>query len=334
MHSLIKEQIEFYHSLKSKNITNGKKILFLDYDYYLQKRDLKILLGKYQEVIIIPLAESIKLTSNAFFKTLLKKGAKDLTIIYNPAYEEYFGNKFELNFQNDSRINILNVFEFCEKTLKKCYVSDNVFIINPTITNLKYFGYIPRALKKSLDWSLGSLIYILSQPLWILSAINISVQSSGPIFFKQDRVGIKSKNFKVIKFRSMVLDAEVNGAQFSKKNDDRIFQWGKTMRSTRIDELPQLFNILKGELSLIGPRPERKVFIDTFEEYIPQYNVRHVVKPGISGYAQIMYPYGAGLKDARHKLMYDLYYIKNWTLMLEFKILFLTAWTVLSRKGI
>ena len=128
-------------------------------------------------------------------------------------------------------------------------------------------------------------------------------------------------------------DAESNGASFSKKNDSRVFAYGGFMRLTRIDELPQIYNIFRRDISLIGPRPERPVFCESFEEVIPYYNLRHNVKPGITGYAQVMYSYGAGIADARHKLMYDLYYIKNWSLLLELKIILLTIVVILGRKG-
>ena len=326
-------QLEFYHAIESKNIQNGRILLILDYDYFLQKRDFKILLNKFQKIYIIPLEQSAKLHTDALLTEKEIENSFNLTIIYNPEYQKYCGNKFELNVDKDSNIQIKNVFDFCETYLKKCYVSDNIFIKNPKLTNLTYFKFHSRLLKKTIDWFGGSVVYLISQPVWLISAIKIYLESPGPIFYKQERVGIRNTKFKVIKFRSMRIDAEVNGAQFSKKNDERIFLWGKIMRTTRIDELPQLFNILKGELSLIGPRPERRVFTESFEEVIPQYNERHKVKPGISGYAQIMYPYGAGVKDARHKLMYDLYYIKNWSTLLEFKILLLTIKTMVLKKG-
>ncbi len=334
MTKTIFNQLDFYHILESKTICNGRILLILDYDYFLQKRDFKILLGKYQKIYIIPLEESIKLNSDLKLTEKILENNSNITIIYNPEYQKYYGNKLELNVDKDSNIQIKNVFDFCENVLKKCYISDSVFITNPNLENLTYFGFNTRLVKKTIDWFCGFTIYLLSQPFWLISAIKIHMESPGPIFFRQNRIGIRDNEFKVIKFRSMRMDAEANGAQFSKKNDDRIFPWGKTMRATRIDELPQLFNILKGELSLIGPRPERRVFIESFEEVIPQYTKRHTVKPGISGYAQIMYPYGAGLKDARHKLMYDLYYIKNWSIYLEIKILISTALTIILKKGI
>ena len=133
----------------------------------------------------------------------------------------------------------------------------------------------------------------------------------------------------------MRLDAEKDGAAFSSEDDPRIFPWGNKMRRLRIDEIPQVFNILKGEMSLIGPRPERKYWIEKdFEKNIPYYSQRHIVKPGITGWSQVMYPYGNGIEDARQKLMYDLYYIKHWSIVLEMKVIWKTVMVVLNKQGV
>jgi lipopolysaccharide/colanic/teichoic acid biosynthesis glycosyltransferase len=133
----------------------------------------------------------------------------------------------------------------------------------------------------------------------------------------------------------MRLDVENDGAKFASKDDPRIFAFGATMRKTRIDEIPQLFNIVKNEMSLIGPRPERRYWIEKdFEQNIPYYSQRHIIKPGITGWAQVMYPYGNGIEDARQKLMYDLYYIKHWSILLELKVIWKTIMVVLGKKGI
>jgi lipopolysaccharide/colanic/teichoic acid biosynthesis glycosyltransferase len=132
----------------------------------------------------------------------------------------------------------------------------------------------------------------------------------------------------------MSLDAEKHGAQFASANDTRVFPFGEFMRKTRIDELPQMLNVLKGEMHFVGPRPERKFWIEQFEKDIPYYNERHLVAPGITGWAQVMYPYGANVEDAKQKLMYDLYYIKHWSLWLEIKVLIKTVQVVLGKKGV
>ena len=162
----------------------------------------------------------------------------------------------------------------------------------------------------------------------------IKEQSPGKIYFIQKRVGINMHEFGCIKYRSMRVDAEKDGVKFASKDDDRVFAFGKFMRKTRIDELPQYINVLKGDMHLIGPRPERKYWVDKFEKEIPYYNERHLVRPGITGWAQVCYPYGDGAYDAKQKLMYDLYYIKHWSLWLEIKVVFKTILIVLERKGI
>jgi len=177
-------------------------------------------------------------------------------------------------------------------------------------------------------------LFFFSWPVMLLSKKKIQKQSPGQILFKQDRVGYKNKEFTCIKFRSMRLDAEKDGAQFASENDPRVYPWGETMRKTRLDELPQMINILKGEMHLIGPRPERKYWIDQFEKEIPYYHERHLVRPGITGWAQVMYPYGEGIIDAKQKLMYDLYYIKYWSILLELKIVWKTAMIVIGKKGL
>jgi len=169
----------------------------------------------------------------------------------------------------------------------------------------------------------------------LYSAYRIKKESpNGPIIFSQKRVGLKGEEFVCYKFRSMVPDAEKGKPQFASEDDPRIFKWGAFMRKTRIDELPQLWNVLKGEMHMIGPRPERKYWVEQFKENIPSYDQRHLIAPGITGWAQVNYPYGANEEDARQKLMYDLYYIKNWSLWLEIKTIFKTIQVMVGGKGL
>ena len=187
--------------------------------------------------------------------------------------------------------------------------------------------------KRAFDITFGGLALLLLLPLLLLFAILIKLDSPGGAFYRQSRVGLFNKEFEVIKFRSMRNDAESGGAQWAQKNDPRVTRIGKFIRKTRIDELPQLINVLKGEMSLIGPRPERDVFVSELEQSIPYYRFRHSVKPGITGLAQVKYPYGASVEDAEWKHRYDLYYIKNHDLWMDIKIAFLTIKTVLFAKG-
>ena len=188
-------------------------------------------------------------------------------------------------------------------------------------------------IKRVFDIIMAIIIGIMTLPVMAIAAIIVRLESPGPIIYSQARVGEKGKEFNVYKFRSMRNDAEKDGAKWAQENDPRVTKFGHFMRKTRIDELPQLVNVLKGEMSFIGPRPERRVFINELEKEIPYYNLRHMVKPGLTGWAQVMYPYGASVEDAKRKLEYDLYYIKNYTLSLDVIILFMTLKTVLFGKG-
>lgn len=187
--------------------------------------------------------------------------------------------------------------------------------------------------KRVFDIGMSIVIGTLTFPIMIVAAIIVKLESPGPIIYSQERVGENEKEFMVYKFRSMRQDAEKDGAKWAQKNDPRVTKFGNFMRKTRIDELPQLFNVIRGDMSFIGPRPERMVFIKELEKQIPYYGLRHMVKPGLTGWAQVMYPYGATVEDAKNKLEYDLYYIKCYSLYLDIVILFKTLKTVVFGKG-
>lgn len=175
-------------------------------------------------------------------------------------------------------------------------------------------------------------ILILIPLLPIIFLINL-IFNRGPLFYIQERVGEKGKPFKIYKLRTMIVNAEANGAVWAIKNDKRITPFGKLLRNTRLDESPQFFNILKGDMSIIGPRPERPEFVKKLEEEIPYYGLRHVIKPGITGWAQVKYPYAGSVEEQEKKLRYDLYYIKEQSLFIDFKILIKTITTVLFFRG-
>jgi sugar transferase (PEP-CTERM system associated) len=187
--------------------------------------------------------------------------------------------------------------------------------------------------KRFLDIMVSFFGLAFSLPVTLLSALIIKLESPGPVFYKQERVGEKGKVFKVVKFRSMRSDAEKDGPVWAMKNDTRVTRYGSFIRKVRIDEIPQMWNVLKGEMSFVGPRPERPVFVEQLTKTIPYYALRHIVKPGITGWAQICYPYGASEEDALRKLEYDLYYIKNLSLQMDLWIIFQTIKTVLFQKG-
>lgn len=189
-------------------------------------------------------------------------------------------------------------------------------------------------LKRATDIILSLCLLILSMPLLLLTALLIKLDSAGSVFFMQARVGGKRKIFKIYKFRSMTNDAEAkSGPVWAQTNDDRVTRIGRFIRPSRIDELPQLWNVLKGEMSIVGPRPERDFFVKQLTELIPYYIERFSVKPGITGWAQVNYPYGASVEDAVAKLNYDLFYIKNSSLIMDLMILMRTVKIVLSGKG-
>lgn len=199
------------------------------------------------------------------------------------------------------------------------------------------FNLLPGGIRLKLKWFadmiLAGLLLLVLSPLMLLVALAIKLDSPGPVFYRQIRTGLHGKPFMVYKFRSMYQDAEKWGVQWANERDPRVTKVGRWLRSVRIDELPQIVNVLRGEMSLIGPRPERPEFDVKLKEKIPYYDVRYLVKPGITGWAQVMYPYGASVEDAYEKLAYDLYYIKNYSFWLDLAIAFKTVRVVLLGKG-
>jgi len=195
-------------------------------------------------------------------------------------------------------------------------------------------GVVRSLIKRGVDL-LGALVLLaLALPLMALTALIIKLDSRGPILYKQERVGQGGHPFNVVKFRSMRTDAEKDGVpKWATAGDSRVTRVGRFIRLVRIDELPQLFSVLKGDMSLVGPRPERQYFVDQLTQQIPFYAVRHSVKPGVTGWAQVRYQYGSTLEDTTQKLQYDLYYVKNHSLFLDLVILFETVGVVLTGKG-
>jgi exopolysaccharide biosynthesis polyprenyl glycosylphosphotransferase len=177
----------------------------------------------------------------------------------------------------------------------------------------------------------GLLVFTL--PLLVIVAVAVKLDSCGPVLYRQERVGLNGRKFILLKFRTMVCDAEPHGPVWATENDARITRFGRFLRYTRIDELPQLINVLRGDMSMVGPRPERPYFTDRIAAVVPFFTERHRVKPGITGLAQINYPYGASIADAQQKLRYDLYYIEHRSFLFDLFILVLTLGVVFSRWG-
>ena len=227
--------------------------------------------------------------------------------------------------------NYLEFYETYENKLPISHLSPKWFLEN-TGFEIYHNNFNLKA-KRLLDLLFALLIGIFAAPVIVLAAIIVKLESKGPIFFIQERIGEGNKKFNIVKFRSMTTDAEKDGPQWASKNDNRVTKFGKIMRATRIDELPQLWNVLRGEMSFVGPRPEREYFIQQLEKEIPYYNLRHTVKPGLTGWAQVMYPYGASVEAAYRKLQYDLYYIKHHSIPFDVKVLLKTVTIVIFGKG-
>jgi len=195
-------------------------------------------------------------------------------------------------------------------------------------------GWLRTLVKRLFDLVFALVLIVLASPIMLVAAILIVLESGGPVLYMQERVGLNGRLFNVIKFRSMRTDAEQDGQpRWAAAQDDRVTRVGRIMRKLRIDELPQLFSVLNGDMSLVGPRPERPYFVDKLTQELPYFAVRQSVKPGVTGWAQVRYHYGASVEDSAEKLQYDLYYVKNHTLFLDLVILFETVGVVLTAKG-
>ncbi len=191
-----------------------------------------------------------------------------------------------------------------------------------------------KKLKRIIDIIVSLLLLLVNIPTMVISTLAIKLDSKGPVFFKQERSGLNGKTFRMVKFRSMYQDAEKHtGPVWSQKNDPRITKVGRILRALRIDELPQMYNVLKGEMSLVGPRPERPFFVEKLSQEIPYYKRRLKVRPGITGWAQVKHKYDESIEDVKIKLRYDLFYIENMSIRMDMKILFRTIFVVIFGKG-
>lgn len=196
------------------------------------------------------------------------------------------------------------------------------------------YSDVANHVRRLLNAGLAATGFALSLPIMILTAIAVKLDSRGPIFYTQERVGKNGRPFKIIKFRSMCAGAESgSGPVWAEASDPRVTRVGRVIRKLRLDELPQFINVIRGDMNFVGPRPERPVFVEQLSEMIPYYSQRHLIKPGLTGWAQIKYPYGASVEDAIEKLRYDLYYIKNQSFLLDAVIVFETVKTVLFGRG-
>ena len=228
---------------------------------------------------------------------------------------------------------VLDVLLWSELYLQRfpiCFLTSNQKIFK------KFFNFsnnIQYRIKRTFDVIVSLIIIVLTLPIVLLCSILIILEDKGPVLYSQTRTGLNNKNFKIYKLRTMKVNSEINGVQWSKKNDNRITFVGNFLRRTRIDELPQLFCVLKSDMSLIGPRPERPEIDNLLRSKIQNYDLRYKIKPGLSGWSQVNYPYGASIEDSKNKLSYDLYYIKNFNIFLDLLIFLKTIRLVLNASG-
>ena len=246
------------------------------------------------------------------------------------------GGEFPLDELLDCKLRgvfVTDAAAFCERErgrIEPSLISPSWMVFS---TGFKY-SQVRDIVKRTFDISICIVLLLITLPLILLTALLVFLDDGRPVFFKQVRVGLDNKEFTLYKFRSMRKDAEKDGAQWAKANDSRVTRIGNFIRNTRLDELPQIYNVLRGDMSFVGPRPERPEFIVDLADQIEYYNERHRIKPGLMGWAQLKYPYGASVEDARNKLKYDLYYAKNHSLLLDLVIVLQTVEIVLLGKGV
>ena len=229
------------------------------------------------------------------------------------------------------RINFLDfstAYEIITEKIPLSMISHSWFLENLKEGDKVFYD----KLKRIADIALAFIILLLTSPFWLLIAILIRTEDGGPVFYSQERVGKNRKRFRLIKFRSMVVDAEKEGAKWAEREDKRVTRIGRILRQIHLDEVPQMLNIIRGDISLVGPRPERPEFVVLLEKKIPYYQLRHLIKPGFTGWAQIKFRYGRSMMDSYEKFQYDLYYLKNRSVFLDTRIL-LKTFQLFFKKG-
>lgn len=318
-----KQNVLIFGSNHIKNNVQEDIINTLDYNYvgYIsnnKSRATKYLIGNYSQM-----------------EEIISKKEIDVLVIVkdikSPSFKKYLKRIFDLKING---LKIINYEEFNEDIQKKIDINQ---INEEWLLQSNGFDILSnemqKNIKRGMDIILALTLMVFLSPLALITAIIIKIESKGPIIFKQTRIGENMKPFRVYKFRSMRMHDPKKHSRYTLDNDARVTKFGKFMRKTRIDELPQLWNILKGTMSFIGPRPEWDILAKDYARKINHYNLRHLIKPGITGWAQVMFPYGENLEDAKKKLEYDLYYLKHQDFILDVLIVMKTAKAVLLGKG-
>jgi exopolysaccharide biosynthesis polyprenyl glycosylphosphotransferase len=262
-------------------------------------------------------------------KVLAREERVHTIVVSDQRFQSVYGELYDLIPLRINFFQLTSFWEAFDETIPIYATRETWFLENFNRGPNKAYHFI----KRILDLIVAVLVLPIILTLSLLTAILVKLTSKGPAIYRQVRVGRNEKEFTIYKFRSMVVDAERNGAQWAGENDPRITPFGRFMRKTRLDELPQIINVLKGQMSFIGPRPERPEFVQELSRSIPHYHLRHLVKPGLTGWAQVKYRYGSSEEDAATKLMYDLYYVKNVSFVLDFKIALKTILIILSKGG-
>ncbi len=302
----------------------GRKYKFTQFEKQrLRKKNIKLNIVRYRDRNPKEVLEEIE--------KILKKDKIKIILLNTKAEVDNDIIRYLTNLQFKQNIELISIETFMEKYLHKCYIPQDHTDLH-YLSDIKPFTAFEYMQKRLIDYLGVVVLFLLTFPILIYARYKIKQQSPGTSMFKQLRVGLNNKEFKCIKFRSMHLNSHHD--PYTRENDTRVFPWGNTMRKTRIDELPQMLNVLKGDMHLIGPRTEWNILTKEYEQQIPYYNERHLVKPGITGWAQVNYPYGSNIEDTRQKLMYDLYYIKYWNIWLEMKVVWKTVLIVIGRKGV
>lgn len=318
-----KQNVLIFGSNHIENNVQEDLICDLNYEYkgYISNnvnKATKYLLGSYDDM-----------------ENIIKEQEIDMLVIVeeigNENFKKYLKKIFDLKING---LKVLSYRDFNESIQKKIDITkiDEEWLLESNGFDILN-NESQKNIKRVFDFIIAVILIIVTIPIFLITAIIIKIESPGPVVFKQFRIGKNMKKFKIYKFRSMRVHDSDKYSKYTLNNDERVTRFGRFIRKTRIDELPQLFCVLKGTMSFVGPRPEWDELVDEYEKKIPYYNLRHLIKPGITGWAQVMYPYGECLEDAQRKLEYDIYYLKNQDFLMDILTIMKTAKIVIFGKG-